>query len=127
MNELALFSGIGGGILGGQLLGWRTVCSVEIDAFCREVLISGGARMAGADGGFMRKSEKLMQHIAATFVAGNSVLMSPEHWAALFKSDEWLRYNVGWYICRACKHAYKTKCTGCGLATFSLFEPEVKA
>lgn len=39
MRELALFSGSGGGILGGKLLGWRTVCAVEIDAFCREVLL----------------------------------------------------------------------------------------
>ena len=39
MNELALFAGAGGGILGGRLLGWRTVCAVEIDAFCREVLL----------------------------------------------------------------------------------------
>jgi site-specific DNA-cytosine methylase len=38
MRELALFAGAGGGILGGQLLGWRTVCAVEIDPFCREVL-----------------------------------------------------------------------------------------
>jgi len=29
MNELALFAGAGGGILGGSLLGWRTVCAVE--------------------------------------------------------------------------------------------------
>ncbi len=29
MNELALFAGAGGGILGGLLLGWRTVCAVE--------------------------------------------------------------------------------------------------
>ena len=33
MNELALFAGAGGGILGGQLLGWRTVCAVEINAY----------------------------------------------------------------------------------------------
>jgi DNA (cytosine-5)-methyltransferase 1 len=39
MRELALFAGAGGGILGGKLLGWRTVCAVEIDAFCREVLL----------------------------------------------------------------------------------------
>jgi len=39
MNELALFSGAGGGILGGKLLGWRTVCAVEIDPYCREVLL----------------------------------------------------------------------------------------
>lgn len=32
MNELALFAGFGGGILGGKLLGWRTVCAVEKDA-----------------------------------------------------------------------------------------------
>lgn len=38
MRELALFSGAGGGILGGKLLGWRTVCAVEIEPFCREVL-----------------------------------------------------------------------------------------
>lgn len=40
MNELALFAGIGGGILGGKLLGWRTVCGVEIDPYARSVLIA---------------------------------------------------------------------------------------
>ncbi|MCA9180554.1 MAG: DNA cytosine methyltransferase, partial [Planctomycetales bacterium] len=39
LNELALFAGAGGGILGGKLLGWRTVCAVEIDAYCRRVLM----------------------------------------------------------------------------------------
>ena len=38
MNELSLFTGIGGGILGGVLCGWRTVCAVEIDPYCRAVL-----------------------------------------------------------------------------------------
>jgi len=27
MNELAIFAGGGGGILGGKLLGWKTVCA----------------------------------------------------------------------------------------------------
>jgi DNA (cytosine-5)-methyltransferase 1 len=40
MNELALFAGAGGGILGGKLLGWRTVCAVEIDAYCASVLVA---------------------------------------------------------------------------------------
>jgi DNA (cytosine-5)-methyltransferase 1 len=39
MRELALFAGAGGGILGAHLLGWRTVCAVEVDPFCREVLL----------------------------------------------------------------------------------------
>ncbi len=38
MNELALFAGAGGGILGGNLLGWRTVCAVERDAYAAQVL-----------------------------------------------------------------------------------------
>ena len=38
MNELALFAGAGGGILGGHLLGWRTVCAVERDAYAAAVL-----------------------------------------------------------------------------------------
>ncbi len=38
MNELALFAGAGGGILGGHLLGWRTVCAVECDAYAAQVL-----------------------------------------------------------------------------------------
>ena len=38
MNELALFAGAGGGILGGKLLGWRTVCAVERDAYPASVL-----------------------------------------------------------------------------------------
>ena len=40
MNELALFAGAGGGILGGLLLGWRTICAVEIDPYCRSVLLA---------------------------------------------------------------------------------------
>lgn len=38
MNELALFAGAGGGILGGRLLGWNTVCAVERDAYAAQVL-----------------------------------------------------------------------------------------
>ena len=38
MNELALFSGAGGGILGGHLLGWRTVCAVEWEEYPASVL-----------------------------------------------------------------------------------------
>ena len=38
MNELALFAGAGGGILGGKLLGWRTVCAVEIEPYPASVL-----------------------------------------------------------------------------------------
>ena len=33
LNELALFAGAGGGILGGHLLGWRTVCAVEREPY----------------------------------------------------------------------------------------------
>lgn len=40
MNELALFAGAGGGILGGKLLGWRTVCGVEWDPYAASVLIA---------------------------------------------------------------------------------------
>jgi len=39
LRELALFSGAGGGILGGVLLGWKTVCAVEINAFCARRLL----------------------------------------------------------------------------------------
>ncbi|MDD5159654.1 MAG: DNA cytosine methyltransferase [Sulfuricurvum sp.] len=38
MNELALFADAGGGILGGKLLGWRTVCAVERDSYAAQVL-----------------------------------------------------------------------------------------
>ena len=38
MNELALFSGAGGGILAGSLLGWKTVCAVECDSYPAQVL-----------------------------------------------------------------------------------------
>jgi DNA (cytosine-5)-methyltransferase 1 len=40
MNELALFAGAGGGILGGKLLGWRTRCAVEFASYPREVLLA---------------------------------------------------------------------------------------
>ena len=39
MNELALFAGTGGGILGGHLLGWRCVCAVEYEPFPACVLV----------------------------------------------------------------------------------------
>jgi DNA (cytosine-5)-methyltransferase 1 len=38
LNELALFAGAGGGLLGGHLLGWRTICAVERDANAAQVL-----------------------------------------------------------------------------------------
>jgi DNA (cytosine-5)-methyltransferase 1 len=38
MNELALFAGAGGGILGGKMLGWRTVCAVEWEPYPASVL-----------------------------------------------------------------------------------------
>ena len=40
MNELALFAGAGGGILGGHLLGWRTVCAVEWEAYPASILVA---------------------------------------------------------------------------------------
>ena len=40
MNELALFAGAGGGILGGKLLGWRCVCAVEFEPYVRDVLVA---------------------------------------------------------------------------------------
>lgn len=38
LNELALFAGAGGGLLGSKLLGWQTVCYVEWDKYAIEVL-----------------------------------------------------------------------------------------
>jgi len=40
LNELALFAGVGGGILGGKLLGWRCVCAVEFEPYARDVLVA---------------------------------------------------------------------------------------
>jgi DNA (cytosine-5)-methyltransferase 1 len=40
IRSLDLFAGAGGGILAGKLLGWRTVCAVEIDPYCRDVLLA---------------------------------------------------------------------------------------
>lgn len=39
MNELALFAGAGGGILGGKLLGWNTIGAVEIEEYPRKILL----------------------------------------------------------------------------------------
>src|SRR5262245_9952095 len=39
MNELHLFAGAGGGILGGILLGHTCRCAVELDGYCRRVLL----------------------------------------------------------------------------------------
>ena len=40
INELALFAGAGGGILGGKLLGWDTVCAVEWEPYAASVLVA---------------------------------------------------------------------------------------
>ena len=40
MRELALFAGAGGGILGGKLLGWHTVCAVEWEPYAASVLVA---------------------------------------------------------------------------------------
>lgn len=40
LRELALFAGAGGGILGGHLLGWRTVCAVEYEPYPASVLLA---------------------------------------------------------------------------------------
>lgn len=40
MNELALFAGAGGGILGSHLMGWRTVCAVEWGKYPASVLLA---------------------------------------------------------------------------------------
>lgn len=38
INELALFAGVGGGILGSHILGWRTICAVEYNQYAASVL-----------------------------------------------------------------------------------------
>lgn len=40
MNELHLFAGAGGGILGSELLGIRTVCAVELEPYPASVLLA---------------------------------------------------------------------------------------
>ena len=38
INELAIFAGAGGGLLASQIIGWRTVCAVELDWYNRCIL-----------------------------------------------------------------------------------------
>jgi len=38
MNELSLFTGVGGGVLGTCHIGLTPVCGVEIDPYCREII-----------------------------------------------------------------------------------------
>ena len=38
MNEIHLFAGGGGGIIGGMLLGHTCICAVEINSYCQKVL-----------------------------------------------------------------------------------------
>ena len=40
MNELHLFAGAGGGMLGSELLGFRTVCAVELEPYPASVLLA---------------------------------------------------------------------------------------
>ena len=38
MNELSLFTGVGGGVLGSKLLGWKTIGYVEINDYCQKII-----------------------------------------------------------------------------------------
>lgn len=38
MRELSLFTGMGGGIYGSMILGWKTVAYVEQDTYCQKVI-----------------------------------------------------------------------------------------
>ena len=38
LRELSLFTGAGGGLLGGRELDWNIVCAVEIDPYCQRLL-----------------------------------------------------------------------------------------
>ncbi|VEJ09758.1 DNA cytosine methyltransferase [Actinobacillus delphinicola] len=38
MKELSLFTGIGGGVYGSQILGWQTIAYVEKNDFCQQVI-----------------------------------------------------------------------------------------
>ena len=38
MNELSLFSGVGGGLLGTKLLGWKSIGYVEYNKYCQKIL-----------------------------------------------------------------------------------------
>lgn len=38
LREISLFSGAGGGLLASHRLGWRTVCYVEKDSYCQQVI-----------------------------------------------------------------------------------------
>jgi DNA (cytosine-5)-methyltransferase 1 len=40
IREMALFAGAGGGILGGHLLGWKTICAVEWEPYPACVLVA---------------------------------------------------------------------------------------
>lgn len=40
LHDMALFAGAGGGVLAGHLLGWRTICAVECDAYAASVLVA---------------------------------------------------------------------------------------
>lgn len=38
MNELSLFTGAGGGLLGTHLLGWKAIGYVEFNEYCQRVI-----------------------------------------------------------------------------------------
>lgn len=40
LRELALFAGAGGGLLASRILQWSTRCAVEVDPYCRSVLLA---------------------------------------------------------------------------------------
>lgn len=38
MRELSLFTGVGGGVLGSKILGWRTIGYVEKEEYCQKII-----------------------------------------------------------------------------------------
>lgn len=77
MNELSLFSGAGGGVLGSKILGWRTVGYVEKDEYCQNVLrqrifdgILGAAPIWGDIRWFIRGAAYSFDNLVDIITAG---------------------------------------------------------
>ena len=67
IKEFHLFAGIGGGIYGGELLGHKCCAGVEIDEFCKKILLQRQADVfyyyaSGSDYGILSNSNARNNH-----------------------------------------------------------------
>lgn len=113
MNELHLFAGAGGGILGSELLGFRTVCAVELEPYPASVLLARQndgllppfpvwddvRTFDGARSGLWREMHRIINEVRPEFAfLENSPLLVGRGLARILGDLARIGYDAAWCV-----------------------------